>query len=73
MTKEQLDFFERRFVDDSHIQLDDIKELIRLARLGLWAEEHMEAIKCGLYAGDRFYYGHPKYNAALAALPEGKP
>ena len=46
-----------------------VDRILQLARLGLWAEEHRKAISDGLDAGDRFYYGAPKFKAALAALP----
>lgn len=46
------------------------REYLRLARLGLWASEHYVAIKDGLEAGDRFYYGASKFTQALSALPK---
>jgi hypothetical protein len=65
----------------------DFKELLRLARLGLWAEKHFDLIVTGLRSMQHFNDRLPPslheqisgtiknnpYSEALAALPKVKP
>lgn len=75
MTKEQLDelmglrHLEREsWVNDG----DQWRELIRLARLGLWSEKYRSTIKIGLEGNIERKWDADLSADALAALPEKK-
>jgi hypothetical protein len=68
MTEQDLDVMERICSEDVH--RDMLLEVLRYARLGLWAEIH--AIPFLRQSAERDAYGF-RAEEALAALPKEKP
>ena len=61
----------------NYITKAELDDLLRLARLGLWAEKHFETVRFGLELTKRVHPGEGTTmwvaaNRALAALPKEK-